>query len=294
MKNYKRMNMVFLLLLLCYLGGSVCVGFFAPFLADTTLKASALSYILLLLVPTIYCVKYNVDVQKKYLIKPVTVSTLLIAALFVALCYPLITVANIASQLVVSNEATALMDSILGPNMVVNVLVIAILPGIVEEVIFRGMFYNEYKEGGMFLGAIASSLLFGLLHLNFNQFSYAIILGFVFALVTEATGSIIPSMICHMSINALNMLMVYGYSVMGISIEDVEITTDQIVLTLAAWSFIAAICTVGAVGVYIWLLKHTGRLSHMKGFMKAESGRRITLPLVIAVGICVAYMIYYG
>ena len=294
MENYKRMNRVFLLMIIVYIGGSFFIGSYLPQLVDTNIKASAVSDILLLLVPTLYCLRYNVDVPKKYLVKPVRFSSVLIAFLFAALCYPLVTVANLASQLVVSNQATAIMDTVMGSNMAINVLIMAIMPGIVEEIIFRGMFYNEYKEGGMLLGAIISALLFGLLHLNLNQFSYAIILGLVFALITEATGSIIPGMLCHMTINGLNVLMVYAYSALGISLSEVEINSGEIVMALSVWSFLAAISTMGAVGVFIWLCKHTGRMAHMKEFLKTQSGRRITFPLVLSVAICVAYMIVFA
>lgn len=294
MKNYTRMNRVFLLLIIVYVGGSWLIGAVAPFLADTTFKASIITEILLLLVPTAYCIRHNIDVPRKYMIRPVNLSTVLISMLFVALCYPLVTIANLASQLFASNEASALIDYMMGPNMAVNVLIMAILPGIVEELIFRGMFYNEYKEGGMICGAVLSSVLFGLLHLNFNQFSYAIILGFVFALIAEATGSIITTMLCHMTLNGMNVLLVSLYSSLGISVSDVEISSNEIVLALGAWSVIAAIATVGAVGVFMWLCKHTGRAAHMKQFMHIEHGRKITVSLVLSVILCVAYMVIFN
>ncbi len=292
MSNYKRMNRVFLLMLIVYVGGTTLVSFAVPSLADTTLKVSILSDIMLLIVPTIYCIRHNVDVPRKFMIRPVNLSTVLISMLFVALCYPLITVVNVVSQFFVRNEATAIMDILMGPNMVINVLMLAIFPGIIEEIIFRGMFYNEYKEGGMLCGALLSAFLFGLLHLNFNQFSYAIVLGFIFALLVEATGSIITTMLCHMTLNGVNVLMVTVYSSLGITASDTSISTSETVAALGIWGIVAAIATVGAVGVFMWLCKHTGRVAHMKQFTHMEPGRRITIPLVISTVVCVAYMLY--
>ena len=44
-------------------------------------------------------------------------------------------------------------------------------------------------------------LIFGLMHLNFNQFSYGFALGVIFAAVVEASGSIYASMVIHFLIN---------------------------------------------------------------------------------------------
>ena len=46
-----------------------------------------------------------------------------------------------------------------------------------------------------------SGLIFGLMHLNFNQFSYGFVLGVIFAAVVEASGSIYASMAIHFLIN---------------------------------------------------------------------------------------------
>ena len=49
--------------------------------------------------------------------------------------------------------------------------------------------------------ALMSGLIFGLMHLNFNQFSYGFVLGVIFAAVVEASGSIYASMAIHFLIN---------------------------------------------------------------------------------------------
>lgn len=91
-------------------------------------------------------------------------------------------------------------------------LLSAILPGICEEVLHRGlMLHAGKKQKNPHYCLIISSLLFGLMHLNINQFFYAAILGCLMGYVTLVADSIIPSMIIHFMNNALATYFYYGY-----------------------------------------------------------------------------------
>ena len=80
---------------------------------------------------------------------------------------------------------------------VVQLLIIAVLPACVEEFVFRGLIYHSYRKNGILGAAVLSGLVFGLMHLNINQLSYAAVMGIIFALLVEATGSMYSSMLAH-------------------------------------------------------------------------------------------------
>lgn len=86
----------------------------------------------------------------------------------------------------------------------------AILPGICEEVAHRGMLLNNYKCLGAKKAILLSGLMFGLMHLNINQFFYATILGFYFGYVALSCGSIYPTMIMHFTNNAISTFMTFA------------------------------------------------------------------------------------
>lgn len=86
----------------------------------------------------------------------------------------------------------------------------AVLPGICEEVAHRGMLLSTYKQMGAKKAIVLSGLLFGLMHLNIEQFFYASIIGFFFAFVTLGTDSIYPTMIMHFTNNAISTFMGYA------------------------------------------------------------------------------------
>ena len=88
----------------------------------------------------------------------------------------------------------------------------AILPGICEEFLHRGiMLHAGKKAGNPRYVLIISSILFGLMHLNINQFFYAAILGLLMGYVALVSNSIFPSMIIHFMNNFLSSYFVYGY-----------------------------------------------------------------------------------
>lgn len=86
-----------------------------------------------------------------------------------------------------------------------------VLPGLCEEFLHRGiMLHANKKQTNPRYALIVSSLLFGLMHLNINQFFYASILGALIGYVALASDSIIPGMIIHFMNNALSSYFYYG------------------------------------------------------------------------------------
>ena len=73
-----------------------------------------------------------------------------------------------------------------------------ILPGICEEVLHRGIILHAGKKTtNPRYVLLISSILFGLMHLNINQFFYAAILGYLIGMVGIISDSIYPCMIIH-------------------------------------------------------------------------------------------------
>ncbi len=136
-------------------------------------------------------------------IRPVTP---LLCLVFTGLCMPLIMVVNMISMLFVENEVNGLSYMLIDTPAWLMFLVIGILGPVNEEFLYRGIFYHSYRRTGRIVAAILmSSFLFGVMHLNFNQMSYAIVVGIMSALLVEATGSIVSGMIFHGGINCYNV-----------------------------------------------------------------------------------------
>ena len=92
-------------------------------------------------------------------------------------------------------------------TFLIQLTTVAILPAICEEFLHRGVLLNGLKEIGIKKAILISSLMFGLLHFNINQFFYATILGMLMALVSVVSKSIYPAMIIHFTNNAISVYL---------------------------------------------------------------------------------------
>ncbi len=94
--------------------------------------------------------------------------------------------------------------------LILNLIMTAVLPGICEETVHRGMLLKSFASLGAKKAIILSGLLFGLLHLNIEQFFYATLIGFLLGYITLLSENIIPAIIIHFMNNALNVFMSYS------------------------------------------------------------------------------------
>ena len=139
---------------------------------------------------------------------PWTVIPLLIVMAYCVM--PLISVVNLISMMLAGeNVAASMLGTLQQLPMGVSLLCIAVLPGFVEEFIFRGLLYGVYRQRRTWGAILASALLFGLMHMNLNQFCYAFLIGLLFCLVYEATGSLLAPMLMHMIYNGNSVVLTY-------------------------------------------------------------------------------------
>lgn len=94
----------------------------------------------------------------------------------------------------------------------VNLLCTAVLPAICEETTHRGLMLKGLSPFGKKRAVIISSILFGLTHMNIQQFFYATLIGVLLGYLTSICDSIYPAMIIHFMNNALSTLMSFSYN----------------------------------------------------------------------------------
>ncbi|MGE0328589.1 MAG: lysostaphin resistance A-like protein [Polyangiaceae bacterium] len=78
---------------------------------------------------------------------------------------------------------------------------VAVLPGLVEEALFRG-FVTRLLVPWYWFAWLVPSVLFGVVHGDWVQSTGTIILGLGFGWIRLRTGSVLPSMFAHMTYNA--------------------------------------------------------------------------------------------
>jgi len=79
----------------------------------------------------------------------------------------------------------------------INVLLVAVLPAFCEEFLHRGLLLQGTKHIGFKRAIIISSVLFGLIHFNIGQVSYAIVLGLVLGFASVVSKNLWVPIIMH-------------------------------------------------------------------------------------------------
>jgi membrane protease YdiL (CAAX protease family) len=138
--------------------------------------------------------------------------TAITAGVFMLAAYPLILLADIASQRMLSgappqqpivemfNESSTLEKRIL-----IIVLAVSLAP-LAEEFIFRFFIYGVMKRYlGRVVAVVASALLFAAVHAHLPSFAPLFVLGTCFAVAYEWSGSILVPMTMHALFNAVTL-----------------------------------------------------------------------------------------
>ncbi len=86
----------------------------------------------------------------------------------------------------------------------------ALVGPVTDEVIFRGLVYTRLQRAlPGWLAVVLSAAIFGVCHGELIWFTYAFLLGTVFAIVVRATGSILPGMLMHVAFNSCNEVLMF-------------------------------------------------------------------------------------
>ena len=229
----------------------------------------------------------------------VKISTILMTVLYTFLLMPLTTLANAISMIFVDNTVANLAGDILNVPFVIMFLVMAVFGPFFEEVVFRGAFYRGFRRSGNIFGAVLmSGLLFALMHMNFNQAAYALLLGIMMALLAEAAGSTVVTFIMHLVFNGQSVCLMYledrfFSDILEEGLENYSYTSEEMMMVIAVYLLLAVVCTAIAFCVVTWIASNEGKQNFLRTIWASRKwGReRIwSVCLIIGIFLSVAYM----
>ncbi len=170
------------------------------------------------------------------------------------------------------SEGTPVPD-LSGWGILPAIVVIAALPAVFEETVFRGILAKSMHECGWGLAASAlvSGALFALFHGSPEQTIYQFLCGVCFALIALRAGSILPTMLAHFANNAVILTFSrFGY-------DELSSLPFGWYLALVITS---AVCLIGSLVYLIFFDKRGNR----KGGVK--EGGRFFLAAGVGILIC--------
>lgn len=164
---------------------------------------------------------------------------------------------------------TGVVPSLDGWKLLPAILVIAVLPAVMEEVVFRGILVRNVHESGWgtFAAVFITGALFSLFHSNPEQTVYQFVCGACFALLAIRSGSIFPTMLAHFLNNAVVLIFSSVYNPLygeNWSLTQILSTGGYIALLV-----VSALCLVSTLVYLIWFDKRNhrcGGVKHGKSF----------------------------
>lgn len=287
MNRVKQVNKVFLTTVLLSILGSYIIDAFVTKLTDNYFIILLFSQLVLIVPSVIYLVASKVNIASAIRFKKIKFSNIILIIVFSYLITPLMNLINAFSMMYVQNNTMDVMNNIVRNNgLLLSLFIVALVPCILEESVYRGIFYNEYSKISPLKGMLLSGFLFGIMHGNFNQFSYAFAMGVIFALLIEATDSILATMIVHFFINGTSIVLLSLYPKLLQIFEEIygteQFNADALMdsinsgigdtlsfgYIISTYGIAAVIGTILAFIVYKTIAKNCGRWEYVKSIFK--------------------------
>tara|TARA_B100000809_G_scaffold62197_1_gene58979 strand:+ start:4286 stop:5230 length:945 start_codon:yes stop_codon:yes gene_type:complete len=115
-------------------------------------------------------------------------------------------------------KTTALYDYLLGVEgvslLLLSILGIAAIPGVGEELVFRGVFQNLFKKAtqNKHIAIWVAAFIFSAIHLEFSNFVLRLLIGSLFGYLYEWTKNIYVPIIAHVIYNSASLFLGYLFT----------------------------------------------------------------------------------
>ncbi len=216
---------------------------------------------LLILLPNIAFIKFKKFSLKKVLkLNPLSLKQMVYIFFIMFFAYPVAVFLNFIMLAMVTSISEAMPVGVPIPDnfidYIIGLFVVAITPGICEEVMFRGTLQSAYSKLGEKKGLIITSVLFGIFHFNLLNFLGPIFLGLVLGIILIKTNSLYGSILGHVLNNGFAMTI--GYLLLKLT-KNIELATKdaplidhsiQMILTAVV---LASFALFSFIGLYIFL-----------------------------------------
>lgn len=215
------------------------------------------SQLFVLLVPLIGSKICGVKLRETFRIRSIRPVSLVFIFLIAFCSFPIISLLNVLSMFFVENEVAGVAMDMYPHGLFLSMFVMAVMPAVGEEVLMRGVIYRSYQRKSPIFALFASAVIFGLIHMNFNQMPYAIFLGIIMVLLIEATDSILSSMFLHFLINGFSTMA--GYFTANIVETQVQSTSSPWIVQIMPYVIMSAIMVPALIFLMLALFRINGR-----------------------------------
>lgn len=252
---------------------------------------------LIILVPNLLFLKLRGYSLKKVLrLAPISFKQGIFTVLTMIFAYPMAVFLNYIVMLLLNLVSESLPTGVpipsSWPEYWISLLVIAVTPGICEEVMFRGTMQSAYGKLGEKKALIISSVLFGLFHFNLMNFLGPAFLGLILGIVMIKTKSLYATILGHTLNNTIALTIGFAASGMIEKLEEAAEVSPQLpvgfeaiaaMILLAGWGLFSLV-------VLFLILKYFPKTSETEQeeemIMELDDNKRVYwMPVFVTIAI---------
>ena len=100
-----------------------------------------------------------------------------------------------------------IIDAVMGGSLPLRIIAVGLAAPVAEELCFRGITLSRMSGTKLWLALAVQAVLFGILHMNILQSSYAALLGLFLGFLTIRYRNIIYAIIAHIAFNMFSILL---------------------------------------------------------------------------------------
>lgn len=198
--------------------GALLVFVGAQFQQQSLLFGLFATEIFLIVSPAfMYAAANHYNLRKTFSLLPISASTALLSVMIASAGFVLVGMITALQEYIFprSPEYQAAWEVVLQKFLAVPVgvtlAVVAVLPGVCEELFFRGFILRGVRQRcSDDFAIILVGLLFGAFHVDPYRFLPTSLLGMLFGYLVVKTGSLVPGMIAHAVNNSIAMLLAFA------------------------------------------------------------------------------------
>uniref|UniRef100_UPI00345BB903 CPBP family intramembrane glutamic endopeptidase n=2 Tax=Clostridium TaxID=1485 RepID=UPI00345BB903 len=305
MKKVLKANIYFLSILIIEILGPYALRPIYIALGVSDIRLILLfNHLILFLIPAIiYLLVSKSSIKETLKLNKLHWQDILLIILLAFMVQPVMTFLSLISTFFFNNEVGSFIYEIISTPYILLLGLVALLPSITEEITVRGIVLSGYENKNKYVAAAITGLFFGIFHLDGQQFLYATVLGFIFALVVRITNSIYSSMIMHFIINGTSVTLAKISKIitesLPISVETTEFSLNNIgskekLLLLITYGVIAIIFSVFVFLIIYALEKLKAKRKVIEGstVITVEDSKEniLNIPFILIVIIYIIFM----
>lgn len=304
-KSLLEVSILYLIIMALFILGEEVLRFVIP--PSLTYERKMLflisTQLLLVFLPTIIFVFYKKYNLKDLRFNKLSLINFIICSAIMLFSIPITGFLNFLWMIFISHFGKLHAATVFMANntieLLINLFVIAIVPALFEELLFRGVIFRGAEKLGRIGSIVLTALLFGLLHRDLQTLVGTVLLGIIITYMVYKTDSIYAGILAHFINNGFVVGLTYivsKISPVAIGTMDksniLDYSSQQILMMIIVFGVISFIAGVFLTGLLILLNYTTKKIKGEETQLDINPvNKKFLYPLVISL-MLVVYSYY--